>query len=133
MDWKQLPADILQKLDTLPDTIGVSEKHAAVILGVSVSKLQKDRVKGGGPRFVKVGEGKGGRVSYLLGELRAFLRRRSHASTSTYLATDMDLSELALARPYAVSAGQLKDFVNTLGEEVDDIVWLTREEHRKRS
>lgn len=136
MASKPLPTDILLELDTLPDGRAVSEKHAAVILGLSVSKLQKDRVNGGGPKFVKYGQGKGGRVAYLLGELRSFLRERTRESTSAYLATDGVLGELGLARPYAVVGGSIREFLNSLTDEPDDIVWLTADEaaaHRRSS
>jgi hypothetical protein len=125
---RTLPSEIRLTLDRLPDGQGVSEKHAATILGVSVSKLQKDRVKGWGPRFVKHGETKFARVTYRIGDLRAYQDQHTHQSTSTYLAPEASLGELGIERPYAATKGRLQDFLATLSEDVDEIVWLTAEE-----
>jgi len=53
-------------------------KEAAVVLNVSMKTLQNWRVTGAGPKFVRVGSA----VSYCYGDLLAFIRRNTHASTS---------------------------------------------------
>jgi hypothetical protein len=59
--------------ETLRDTAG-----AASVLGVSPRTLEHLRVRGGGPRFVKVGK----RVRYRDADLRAYLDDRTRASTA---------------------------------------------------
>src|ERR1051325_4936909 len=88
MTFTSLPSALAEALGRLPDDQAVSEKHAAVLLGLSVSKLQKDRVKGGGPRFVKHGPTKFARVTYRLGDLRTYLRENTRTSTSAYYEVD---------------------------------------------
>lgn len=127
-----LPNDILLVLDKLPDGQGVSERHAAAILGLSVSKLQKDRVKGAGPRFVKNGKTKFARVTYLLGDLRHYQQAHTHQSTSTYLTNNLNLSELGLARPFAVFGSSVRGFLDSLSAEPDEIAWLSHEEAKAR-
>jgi hypothetical protein len=118
-----LPEGILLDLAKLSDGQGVSEKHAATILGISVSKLQKDRVRGSGPRFVKHGRTKFARVTYRLGDLRIYQDENCHQSTSSYFKMEVDLGELGFIRPFAVFSGVIRDFVESLSEEPDEIVW----------
>jgi len=56
------------------------EKEVAPILRVSVSWLQKARVRGTGPSFVKIGR----KVFYRLCTIQAYQVANVHMSTSTY-------------------------------------------------
>ncbi len=56
----------------------VNENIAAEALGVSVSKLQKFRVTGDGPAFVKIGR----QVRYDLRELQRYVEQNTVHSTS---------------------------------------------------
>ena len=55
-------------------------RAAAAYLNCSKSYLEKTRLTGGGPRFIKIGKA----VRYRLADLDAFAEARSHASTSEY-------------------------------------------------
>jgi predicted DNA-binding transcriptional regulator AlpA len=59
-------------------TAVLDTRAAADFLGVSARTLENFRVRGGGPRFVKIG----GAVRYRVESLEAFLRQRERASTS---------------------------------------------------
>jgi predicted DNA-binding transcriptional regulator AlpA len=59
-------------------THAIREADAARILGLSVSTVQKYRVRGGGPAFMKLGH----RVVYELGDLEEWKRARRVHSTS---------------------------------------------------
>jgi predicted DNA-binding transcriptional regulator AlpA len=56
----------------------LTPKEAATMLGVSVSWLAKARLRGDGPRFVKIGHA----VRYPLSYLRDYIRSRTRSSTS---------------------------------------------------
>jgi len=58
--------------------IVVDEVGASGIIGVSVSSLQKMRVRGDGPVFCKIGN----RVRYRLSDLEKFVADRLVSSTS---------------------------------------------------
>lgn len=64
---------------TDPDA-GFNENWAAEFLGVSVRTLQAWRVRGEGPRFVKVGRA----VRYRRRELVAFQKSRTFSSTTEF-------------------------------------------------
>ena len=55
-------------------------RGAADHLACSTSYLEKRRLTGGGPRFIKIGKA----VRYKLADLDAFADARSHISTSEY-------------------------------------------------
>lgn len=55
-------------------------RGAAEHLACSTSYLEKCRVTGGGPRFLKIGKS----VRYKIEELDEFATAREHASTSEY-------------------------------------------------
>jgi hypothetical protein len=57
-------------------------KGAAKHLACSASYLEKLRVTGGGPRYLKIGKA----VRYKLADLNAFAGAREHGSTSEYAA-----------------------------------------------
>jgi predicted DNA-binding transcriptional regulator AlpA len=56
----------------------VTEHEASVILGLSVRTLQKWRLQGNGPRFVKLGHA----VRYDPAELKYYIDRARRRSTS---------------------------------------------------
>jgi len=56
----------------------LDEKESAARLGLSIRTLQKWRLAGCGPRFVKMGRA----VRYAEAELHYFIRTRERASTS---------------------------------------------------
>jgi predicted DNA-binding transcriptional regulator AlpA len=58
--------------------------ETAKLLRVAKSTLERMRVQGGGPRFIKVGPGKRSRVLYRLAEINAWLEKQSFGSTSEY-------------------------------------------------
>ena len=60
---------------TYTNTIG-----AAAHLACSASYLEKCRVKGAGPRFIKIGKA----VRYKIDELDTWANARAHGSTSEY-------------------------------------------------
>jgi predicted DNA-binding transcriptional regulator AlpA len=53
-------------------------RDAAKILGVSMSWLAKSRLRGDGPRFIKLGRS----VRYLESALREYIKARTRGSTS---------------------------------------------------
>jgi predicted DNA-binding transcriptional regulator AlpA len=56
----------------------LAPKEAAPVLGLSVSWMAKARLRGDGPRYVKVGRS----VRYPLSYLRDYIRSRTRTSTS---------------------------------------------------
>jgi excisionase family DNA binding protein len=56
----------------------LTTQEAADFLGVSARTLEGFRVRGGGPRFVKIG----GSVRYRLASLEDYLQRQERTSTS---------------------------------------------------
>jgi predicted DNA-binding transcriptional regulator AlpA len=56
----------------------LAPKEAAPVLGLSVSWLAKARLRGDGPRFVKIGHA----VRYPQSYLRDYIRSRTRSSTS---------------------------------------------------
>ena len=56
----------------------LAPKAAALVLGLSVSWLAKARLRGDGPRYVKVGHA----VRYPQSYLRDYIRSRTRSSTS---------------------------------------------------
>jgi hypothetical protein len=58
-------------------------RGAAEHLALSASYLEKRRLSGGGPRFIKIGKA----VRYRIDELDAWAAARLHGSTSEYSST----------------------------------------------
>lgn len=61
----------------------LSTRAASVFLGLSASSLEKLRHYGGGPRFVKYGRGRGGRVVYDERDLEAWTESRKRSCTGS--------------------------------------------------
>ena len=64
-----------------PTSKRLHRKQAAEYLGVSLSWLDKARLTGLGPIYIRIG-GKGGRVVYDSGDLDEFLQNNRRQSTS---------------------------------------------------
>lgn len=64
--------------------------EAADFLRLSIRTLERYRVEGFGPRFIKVGRGKRARVLYRLSDLRAWLDGSVHQSTAEYTGSGKD-------------------------------------------
>lgn len=60
------------------DNIAVDERGASALIGVPVSSLQKMRMRGDGPPFVKIGQ----RVRYRPCDLQAYVAGLVVSSTS---------------------------------------------------
>jgi hypothetical protein len=60
----------------------LSVREAALLCNVSVSFLNKARISGGGPRYVKFSPSPRGRIGYQLADLERWLdsRKRQHTS-----------------------------------------------------
>lgn len=58
----------------------LNEKEAALFLGCSIHKLQKDRRKGSLIPYIKIGRS----VKYRLSNLDAYLQQQTFTSTSDY-------------------------------------------------
>ena len=56
--------------------------RAAAVTGLSKSTLDSMRCRGGGPPFVALGTGRGGRIGYRACDLRDWLASRVRRSTS---------------------------------------------------
>jgi hypothetical protein len=61
--------------------------EAADFLRLSIRTLERYRVEGTGPKFIKVGRGKRARVLYRLTDLRAWLDGSVYQSTAEYSGT----------------------------------------------
>ncbi|GJM03883.1 MAG: hypothetical protein DHS20C08_23840 [Rhodomicrobium sp.] len=59
-------------------------KDAAHLLQLSHRTLERMRVEGGGPPFIKAGNGKRARVLYLKSDLISWLKARRFDNTSQY-------------------------------------------------
>lgn len=66
---------------TTPPTL-LDSKEVAAVLGVRVQTIRAWRVRGGGPRFTRLGRGRGCRIVYDLAEVQRWLERNTYASTS---------------------------------------------------
>lgn len=62
----------------------MNTKSAAAFLCLSTQTLERMRLTGSGPVFIKLGRGRGAKVVYSLGDLDAWLQENRHSSTSEY-------------------------------------------------
>ncbi len=67
-----------------PSSPMLTTTEAAAFLRLSPRTLERFRVEGTGPKFLKAGAGKRARVLYDPGELKAWLERFAFKSTSEY-------------------------------------------------
>lgn len=63
----------------------LNSEEAARILRLSARTLERMRVEGSGPRYLKAGRGTKARVLYRPADLDAWLEGRTFQSTSEYL------------------------------------------------
>jgi len=68
----------------IPQSPMLTTTEAAAFLRLSPRTLERFRVEGTGPRYLKAGAGKRARVLYDPGELKAWLERYAFKSTSEY-------------------------------------------------
>ena len=69
---------------TPPELTFLTSVEAADLLRVSRRTLERMRIEGTGPRYLKVGPGKRSRVIYRQSDIMTWLDRQSFASTSEY-------------------------------------------------
>lgn len=67
-----------------PALMFMTSKETAAILRVSSRTLERMRVEGNGPRYLKVGPGKRARVLYRLIDVDTWLAKYNFGSTSEY-------------------------------------------------
>ncbi len=65
----------------------LNSQEAADILRISIRTLERMRVEGTGPKYLKAGAGTRSRVLYRQADLDAWLESRSFSSTSEYTAS----------------------------------------------
>lgn len=63
----------------------LNSQEAADILRISIRTLERMRVEGSGPRYLKAGKGTRARVLYRHADLEAWLNARTYVSTSEYI------------------------------------------------
>ena len=68
----------------MTDILTKPDAPAADLLRISLRTLEKMRVEGTGPRYLKAGAGTRSRVLYRPADLDAWLDSRSFSSTSEY-------------------------------------------------
>jgi hypothetical protein len=71
-----------KKSASVPEGRVLTTEEAAEYLPLSVSWLNKLRVFGGGPEFIKLGDKPGSRVGYRMSTVNAWLEARRAANTS---------------------------------------------------
>lgn len=69
-----------------PPKTYLNSQEAADLLRISIRTLERMRVEGTGPRFLKAGKGIRSRVLYRPADLDAWLDSQSYSSTSQYVA-----------------------------------------------
>lgn len=69
---------------TDPALIFLISNEAAELLRISRRTLERMRVDGTGPRYLKAGPGKRSRVLYRQSDILAWLDRQTYGSTSEY-------------------------------------------------
>ncbi len=62
----------------------LKSREVAAILQLSVRTLERMRVDGSGPRFLKAGRGKRARVLYQMSDVTGWLEGHAYHSTSEY-------------------------------------------------
>ncbi len=77
-EYERMDAKIGEESRSRQAPAVLDTRAAADFLGVSARTLEGFRVRGGGPRFVKIG----GSVRYRLASLEEYLRQQERTSTS---------------------------------------------------
>ncbi len=67
-----------------PTLVFLTSNEAAELLRLSRRTLERMRLEGSGPRYVKLGSGKRSRVVYRLAEIESWTHALSFGSTSEY-------------------------------------------------
>lgn len=67
-----------------PALVFLTSNEAADLLRLSRRTLERWRLEGNGPRYIKLGVGKRSRVVYREAEIEAWVSRSSYGSTSEY-------------------------------------------------
>lgn len=70
-----------------PPKLYLNSQEAADILRISIRTLERMRVEGTGPKYLKAGAGTRSRVLYRPADLDIWLESRSFSSTSEYTAS----------------------------------------------
>ena len=132
--WILSAEDIARGLHDLSDELKLTPAQAAVVLQTTTDQLASWRVAGGGPRFLKMGEGPKAPVRYRLGELRAWERANTFANTSEASVCRFGTLGALLSRgsiddvyPVAIEAPEtLWDFWESVRAETDiaDVRWM---------
>jgi hypothetical protein len=107
---------VIQHFDKLPADKLLTEKHLAFLLDVSLSKLQKDRVAGNPPPYVKVS----GAVRYRVGDYRNFVKERTVRSTAQ--ADCIHFAGMGGGEPYARVGSTIYGFIESMDMDIDEIV-----------
>lgn len=63
----------------------LNSQEAADILRISIRTLERMRVEGSGPRYLKAGNGTRARVLYRQADVEQWLESKSYQSTSEYV------------------------------------------------
>ena len=66
-------------------TAYLNSQEAADMLRISIRTLERMRVEGSGPRYLKAGKGTRSRVLYRSADIDAWLETRAYCSTSEYI------------------------------------------------
>lgn len=107
---------VILNLDRLPADKLLTEKHLAFLLDVSVSKLQKDRVAGHPPPYIKVR----GAVRYRIGDYRIYVQERRINSTAE--TQTIYLAGTGGGTPYARIGSTIYGFIESLDREIDEVL-----------
>lgn len=67
-----------------PALVFMTSKETAALLRVSSRTLERMRVEGNGPRYLKVGPGKRARVLYRQTDIETWISQYNFGSTSEY-------------------------------------------------
>ncbi len=70
--------------ETENENFYLTSKETAELLKISTQTLERMRVTGGGPPFMKAGTGKRSRVLYKLSDITEWLESNTYRSTSEY-------------------------------------------------
>ncbi|MEO1282849.1 MAG: helix-turn-helix domain-containing protein [Pseudomonadota bacterium] len=62
----------------------LTSNEAAEVLKISTRTLERMRVEGSGPRFMKAGPGRRSRVLYQLADITSWLEAKAYHSTSEF-------------------------------------------------